>query len=68
MKQEWAGWEREKPAWFNDCWKAKVPPDWVPEEGRWEWEKAKTRNSVRARLIMLRGSAQVYKTEDDFNC
>jgi hypothetical protein len=36
----WMGWEREKPEWFSDNWKAKVPPDWVPQEGKEEWIKA----------------------------
>ena len=41
VRQGWAGWVGEKPAWFNDSWKVKVPEEWVPEERRVEWRKAR---------------------------
>jgi hypothetical protein len=47
VREGWVGWEREKPAWFTDPWKAKVPVDWVPKEGRGGWKKA--RESERRR-------------------
>ena len=37
----WMGWERDKPDWFTDNWKAKVPADWVPKEGKAGYERAK---------------------------
>ena len=30
----WMGWERDKPDWFTDNWKSRVPADWVPKEGK----------------------------------
>jgi hypothetical protein len=45
----WLGWEREKPDWFTDNWKAKVPVDWVPKEGKAGHERAK--EGVRRRSI-----------------
>jgi hypothetical protein len=45
------GWERDKPDWFTDNWKAKVPADWVPKEGKEEWKVA--RESVRKRSIVV---------------
>jgi hypothetical protein len=40
VKGGWLKWEREKPAWFNDNWKAAVPADWVPKEGMDGWKDA----------------------------
>ncbi|GMI27434.1 hypothetical protein TeGR_g5859, partial [Tetraparma gracilis] len=39
--ERWMGWERDKPDWFTDNWKAKVPADWVPKEGKEEHERVK---------------------------
>jgi hypothetical protein len=50
----WLGWERDKPDWFTDNWKAKVPADWVPKEGKEEHERVK--ESERRRSIA--GSAR----------
>ena len=50
----WMGWERDKPDWFTDNWKAKVPADWVPKEGKAEHERVK--ESERRRSIA--GSAR----------
>ena len=50
----WIGWEREKPDWFTDNWKAKGPADWVPKEGKAEHERVK--ESERRRSIA--GSAR----------
>ena len=38
VEEGWMGWERDKPDWFTDNWKAKVPADWVPKEGKEEHE------------------------------
>jgi hypothetical protein len=46
----WMGWERDKPDWFTDNWKAKVPVGWVPKEGKAGYERAK--ESVRRRSIV----------------
>jgi hypothetical protein len=44
VEEGWMGWEREKPDWFTDNWKARVPVDWVPKEGRAEHRKARERS------------------------
>jgi hypothetical protein len=44
IREGWMGWEREKPSWFTDNWKAKVPSDWVPKEGKAEHRKARERS------------------------
>jgi hypothetical protein len=36
----WLRWERDKPEWFDDNWKSKVPEEWVPREGKEEWKRA----------------------------
>ncbi|GMH79622.1 hypothetical protein TrLO_g105 [Triparma laevis f. longispina] len=33
VKAGWKNWEQEKPEWFTDNWKAKVPEDMIPEKG-----------------------------------
>ena len=43
----WLGWERDKPGWFTDNWKARVPEAWVPREGKAGWNVAR-RNSLGA--------------------
>ena len=30
VKEGWATWEEEKPDWFTDGWRAKVPEDMLP--------------------------------------
>ena len=50
----WMGWERVKPDWFTDNWKAKVPVGWLPKEGKAEHKRAK--ESERRRSIA--GSAR----------
>ena len=50
----WMGWERDKPDWFTDNWKAKVPVGWVPKKGKAEHKRAK--ESERRRSIA--GSAR----------
>ena len=50
----WMGWERDKPDWFTDNWKSRVPVDWVPKEGKAEHKRAK--ESERRRSIA--GSAR----------
>ncbi|GMI27852.1 hypothetical protein TeGR_g10416 [Tetraparma gracilis] len=49
IRDGWVGWERDKPDWYTDNWKAKVPGDWVPKEGKAGHERAK--ESVRRRSI-----------------
>jgi hypothetical protein len=46
VRSSWVGWERDKPDWYTDNWKAKVPADWVPREGREEWKEARRRSMV----------------------
>jgi hypothetical protein len=40
IREGWMGWDRDKPVWFTVNWKAKVPADWVPIEGKEEWNRA----------------------------
>jgi hypothetical protein len=40
----WMGWERDKPDWFTDNWKSRVPAGWVPNEGKAEHRKARERS------------------------
>ena len=54
VREGWMGWERDKPDWFTDNWKAKVPVGWVPKEGKAEHKRAK--ESERRRSIA--GSAR----------
>ena len=49
----WMGWERDKPDWFTDNWKARVPVDWVPKEG-----KAEHMRAVAERGSVLHASAK----------
>jgi hypothetical protein len=44
IREGWMGWEREKPSWFTDNWKSRVPVDWVPKEGKAEHRKARERS------------------------
>ena len=46
VREGWMGWERDKPDWFNDNWKHKVPADWVPKEGKAGHERARRRTSL----------------------
>ena len=41
VEEGWTEWEREKPEWFTDNWKARVPAEWVPKEGKEEHKRAK---------------------------
>ena len=45
VTEGWAVWLRDKPEWFTENWRAKVPADWVPKEGKEEHKRAK--DSVR---------------------
>ena len=40
--ENWARWEEEKPEWFTDAKKAKVPVEFIPTSG-----EARRRESVR---------------------
>jgi hypothetical protein len=42
IQLNWAKWEEEKPEWFTDVMKAKVPVDFIPSDG-----DARRRESVR---------------------
>jgi hypothetical protein len=42
VELNWAKWEEEQPEWFTDAMKAKVPVDFIPEDG-----DARRRESVR---------------------
>ena len=42
VELNWAKWEEEKPEWFTDVWKAKVPVELIPAD-----EDARRRESVR---------------------
>ncbi|GMI30494.1 hypothetical protein TeGR_g8045, partial [Tetraparma gracilis] len=46
VKEGWMEWEKDKPDWFNDNWKAKVPVDWVPKEGKAGWKESVRRRSI----------------------
>jgi hypothetical protein len=54
VREGWMGWEREKPEWFSDNWKARVPADWVPKEGKGEWNRARETMRKSKRLQMPR--------------
>ena len=53
VREGWMGWERDKPDWFTDNWKARVPVDWVPKEG-----KAEHMRAVAERGSVLHASAK----------
>ena len=40
VKEGWATWEEEKPDWFTDAWKAKVPKDMIPAKRKDDYYKA----------------------------
>ena len=42
VRENWASWEDEKPAWLTDAMKAKVPVEFIPTSG-----DARRRESVR---------------------
>ena len=42
VELNWAKWEEEKPDWFTDVWKARVPVEFIPGAGG-----ARRRESVR---------------------
>ena len=42
LSLNWAKWEEEKPEWFTDVMKAKVPVEFIPADG-----DARRRESVR---------------------
>jgi hypothetical protein len=44
----WLRWLTEKPDWFTENWKARVPEDWVPKEGKADHVLAR-RNSMARR-------------------
>jgi hypothetical protein len=42
VKANWDRWEEEKPNWFDDAMRARVPVEYIPESG-----DARRRESVR---------------------
>ena len=34
ISENWARWEREKPKWFTDAWKANCPPHMKPKSAQ----------------------------------
>jgi hypothetical protein len=52
-REGWMGWEKEKPDWFTDNWKARVPADWVPKEGKVEHKKARERSVAERRMSFV---------------
>jgi hypothetical protein len=59
VREGWLRWEREKPDWFTDQWKAKVPVDWVPMEGQVEHSEARKRE----RSIKDGGAKRVFAAD-----
>ncbi|GMI20965.1 hypothetical protein TeGR_g10511 [Tetraparma gracilis] len=41
VREGWMGWARDKPDWFTDNWKSRVPADWVPTEGKADHKRAR---------------------------
>jgi hypothetical protein len=48
VKLNWAKWEEEKPEWFTDVMKAKVPVDFIPSDGDARRKESVRRASVDA--------------------
>jgi hypothetical protein len=45
VRQGWREWQEERPPWFTDHWKAEIPEEWVPIEGKYDHKQAR-RNSL----------------------
>jgi hypothetical protein len=78
VSSKWLEWERTKPRWFTDNWKARVPTEWVPVEGQLEHRKASARASARisarrggetaprlSRLSLVLGAREAGAVPDD---
>jgi hypothetical protein len=68
VEEGWMGWERDKPDWFTDNWKARVPADWVPKEGKAEHLKAREtvrKTERRPRLSRLSSLLRVQGEGDE---
>jgi hypothetical protein len=48
IELNWAKWEEEKPDWFTDVMKAKVPVDFIPQDGDARRKESVRRASVDA--------------------
>jgi hypothetical protein len=48
IRSNWAKWEEEKPDWFTDVMKAKVPVDFIPADGDARRKESVRRASVDA--------------------
>jgi len=40
----WWRWKEEKPSWFTEAWKGKLPQEWIPEEDAVARERAGERS------------------------
>ena len=50
VKERWWAWVEEKPFWFTDSLKERIPIDWVPEEGRDDFVGGKAKMKRRSGL------------------
>jgi hypothetical protein len=48
VELNWANWEEEQPEWFTDVMKAKVPVDFIPQDGDARRKESVRRASVDA--------------------
>jgi hypothetical protein len=65
VASEWLGWEREKPAWFTDSWKALVPVEWVPKEGADGHRKARASERRRTSFVGALTGAKIYAAAEE---
>ena len=60
--KNWRRWEAEKPAWFDENFKAKVPDDFIPKEALDKLKKkyggVRRRSSVMDRLSVKEGGKE----------
>ncbi|GMI18937.1 hypothetical protein TeGR_g730 [Tetraparma gracilis] len=50
VKERWWAWVEEKPFWFTESLKERIPIDWVPEEGRDDFVGGKAKMKRRSGL------------------
>jgi hypothetical protein len=68
VKEGWMAWERDKPVWFDDNVKARLPADWVPKEGKAEHMKARERSVAergRKGSVMYESAKQLVSVMGD---
>ena len=65
----WAKWEREKPAWFDENFKASVPDEFIPKQSLEELKKkgggVRRRSSVGLLLIQADNQNAVEEKEEE---